>query len=247
MNKKKVYSEKIITELQEKIKKYHLIVSERSEMEATSSQSIEELLESDDEYEGLCVQEVDARDEIYDVLLDGIYAPLVLSKKANKDIGEFIRSMTLSPHQIERHLTFLLEQHREGMKNRLSKIRPISVCGHPRSGVDYLYKQAVMCHVFGIFEASCALCRAICESIVINYNCEKISKLLLHHEKKAIWGILKKDIEPKAPGSIKLYDEINRRANMALHSEAKISSKESLTVIKLLQKFVKKISQSKKF
>lgn len=242
-----MYKDKLKQELFEKIRKYREIDKERSKMEKEYSDlSILELDESNDEYAGLCVQAMDLQEEIDELIIDTKYAPLVgLTGSQIKESDFFMKSSDLSFEQnIEKHLDINLLKLKEEMKKRLKQIKTLRLSASIDQHMYNLYNQVVRCYVYGAFEASCVLCRAIAEFISKEYIIlKKLGHLLpsksRSDQETSIFQILKKKLScsKEIPD---LYYEIKAKANNILHEKEEVTKEQdALYMIRQLQLFIK--------
>ena len=242
-----MYRDKVKKEFLRKISELKSICGQLADIraEANSLKKFEDIVT--DDYLDLIERQASLYSEISEIMIDTKYdllAGLSLDNKTNIDFFYSLFSGN-SDEEIVKNLDFNLLALREGMKERLKKIKivPMEACANKRTAD--LYNQSIRCFIFGAFDASCVLCRAIAESIAkgfIEYHGYKI--LLLGEKKKVgqmtISGILKEKFDmPKE--IIAIYSKIGRKADCILHSQdAKAEENAALEQIELLQAFIKK-------
>ena len=251
------YKEKIKKELFEKIQKHNELLAERDKREAEADEdgiSIAELCEDSDEHAGLCSQILDLQDAIDEDMIDTKYAPLVsLSHDEIKRFDFHIKSSDLSLEQdkvIEKHLDFKLKKFTGEIKNRLRKIKTLRLPAAPFDQRAYcLYGEVVSCFIYGVFQASCALCRAVAEFMVEEYMIRKGQGEALRQAKKwekrkVLAEFIRKTEELRQVE--RAYSEIGDKANRTLHDKSiGVEEKNVLDTIKTLHFFIEKFPQAR--
>jgi len=240
----------------EKIREYHEILRERAVIESENpDMSDSDLCEINDEYACLSRRETVVQDEIESMMLDIRGTPFDnlknLSKTQIKDLRFFVKCANLSYDiNIGTCLDYRWLIIKEEVKKRYKEIRPFMLAENLTPYIKAYYEEAIDCYKFGFFKASCILCRPIIESIAERYikNCGKES--LLHGKNKAKKGRSIPDIFKNELGLpiqiIKLYSQIVAKADNILHEECeKVTQKNALQSIKLLQSFIKKFPSTK--
>ncbi|MBL7197645.1 MAG: hypothetical protein ISS47_06065 [Candidatus Omnitrophica bacterium] len=234
-----MYEEKLKKVLFEKIRNYDEIIKEMSEID-DSGLSTSELFDTNDEYAGFCVQSMDLQDEINELMLDTKYAPLTMltsSQIRNLDFFEISSDLQFEQN-IEKHLNLRLLKLKEEMKTRLKQVKTLRLNVSIDQHIYNLYNQVIRCYVYGAFEASCVLCRAIAEAIADKYTNSGRKSVRTRNQ---IWESLQKapNINKK---TLEIYSKIGSKANKILHSmDEKTSENDTYEAIELLQSFIKKI------
>ena len=245
-----MYEDKLKKELFEKICKYDEIIKAMSKIEE-SDLSIPELFDTNDEYAGFCVQSMDLQDELNELMLDTKYAPLTML--TSSQIGKldfFEESSNLDFEQnIEKHLDLRLLKLKEEMKIRLKQVKTLRLSASVHQHIYNLYNQIIRCYVYGAFEASCVLCRAIAESIAKRFIEHKGHGDLLvdknkHLKTMSIQEILNKKLSISIE-LIGIYSKITNKADKILHEKSgKVEEKDALKAIQLLQSFIKRFPKT---
>jgi len=235
------------TNLFERIREYNRLFEEMSEIENSSEYAIPDQFEINDEYAGLCVQMMDIQDTINEMLIDSKYAPLVMSTdRESRDLNFFIKSSDLSFDQnIEKHLEFRLLILKEEMKKRLKSVKILRVSGDINPRVRFLYDEAVRCFIYGAFDASCVLCRAISEFVLKEFIIKKEYGHLLKEGKRDDLNKMEplpivKKYKLLSNEMIDISYQIKDRANKILHEkDSKTEEEHAIESIELLQNFLK--------
>jgi len=258
-----MYEDKLKKELFEKIRKYHEINKEISERECELGKSgltpelfksIEEYADAfmnDDEYADLFCQLVHLQEEIDELIIDTKYAPLVgLTETQIKDLDFFMKSSDSSFElNIEKHLDTRLLILKEEMKKRLREIEPLRMGSYLDPRTYHIYNEVIRCYIYGAFEASCVLCRAIAEVIAKRFiEYKGYGDLLVGKEKQfkklTVPGILSEKLSIQKE-VIAIYSKIARKADKILHEKnEKAEEKDALEAIGLLQSFIKKFPKT---
>lgn len=240
----------------EKIQEYHQILKERAEIESeTPGIPDSDLCEINDEYACLSSRETVVQDEIERLMLDIRGIPFDnlknLSKDQIRDLKFFVKCAKLSYDvNIGTCLDYQWLTIKEEAKKRYKEIRPFMLAENLTPHIKVYYEEAIDCYKFGFFKASCVLCRPIIESIAERYIENYGKGDLLHGKNKAKKGrsipdILKNELALPIE-IIKLYSQIVDRADNILHKEGeKVTQKNALQAIKLLQCFIKKFPSTK--
>ncbi|MBL7131240.1 MAG: hypothetical protein ISS45_07565 [Candidatus Omnitrophica bacterium] len=245
-----MYEDKIKKELFEKIREYDEIIKEMSGIEETDL-PIPELFDTNDDYASLCVQSMDLLDEINELMLDTKYAPLTgLEPSQIKNLIFFEKSSDLSYEQnVEKHLNLRLLNLKEEMKERLKQVKTFRITSHLNPHTRHIYSEIIKCYIYGAFEASCVLCRAISETMTKKFiEYKGCGHLLVGKNKKdkvrSIQDIclnvldMDKDI-------VSRYTKIGNKADNILHKKDVATEKDAIEMIKLLQDFIEKFPEQK--
>ncbi len=240
-------TDKIKKELFQKIEDWHLFNDKICQIEDELS---DEELNDNEEYQSLLSEQQELESAIRELMIDTKYLPLVgLLSEQKLDLDFFAEGYHPDAEKnIEKGLEYILMNWKDGMKNRLSKVTPLNLTTtkiSPHSRIYHLYQEAVRCYIFGAFEASSALCRAISETIAKKYIETTEYKDFLYGDKKpqketmSIGKIMKKLSVNKK--TIDLYYSIQGKADKILHcKEEKTEEKEAYEIICELQNFIKK-------
>ena len=240
----------------EKIQEYHEILAERAEIESKNPGiSDSDLCEINDEYACLSRRETVVQDEIERLILEIRGIPFDNLKNLNKtqirDLKFFVKCAKLTyDANIGTCLDYRWLIIKEEVKKRYKEIRPFMLAENLTPHIKVYYKEVIDCYEFGFFKASCVLCRPIIESIAKRYikNCGKGHLLVgKDNDKKvrSILDILKNELAMPIE-IIKLYSKIVGKADNILHVEdEKVTQKNALQAIKLLQSFIKKFPSTK--
>lgn len=240
----------------EKIQEYDEILGEIAEIEEKNPDvTIPDLCEINDEYAGLSARVIDVQDEIERLILDIRGIPFDNLKNLNKTqiryLKIFVKGAKLTYEaNIGKCLDYRWLIMKEEVKKRYKEIRPLMLAENLTPHIKIYYKEAIDCYEFGFFKASCVLCRPIIESIAERYikNCGKGNLLVgKNNDKKvrSIPDILKNELAMPIE-IIKLYSQIVGKADNILHVEdEKVTQKNALQAIKLLQSFIKKFPSTK--
>ena len=244
-----MYEDKIKKALFEKIHKLYEVIAEQCDIEEDNDD-----YDDDDTYLGLVSQEMDLRDEIDALILDTKYAPLTgLTDMQIKELNTFIEIGDLSIEQIEKniekHLDYRLLTLKEAMKQRINQIEPLRLTAYLDRHIRYLYGEVIRCYVYGAFEASCVLARAITEYIAKKHiENEGYTNMLSGKNKTSktmsMPEILEKVLSiPK--DVVSLYKKVGNKADNILHKKGeKAEEKDALETIKYLQNFIEKFPKS---
>lgn len=240
----------------EKIQEYHSILVEIAEIEEKNPDvTILDLCEINDEYSCLSSRQFDVQEEIESMILDIRGIPFDNLKNLNKtqisDLKFFVKCAKFTyDANIGKCLDYRWLIMKEEVKKRYKEIRPLMLAENLTPHIKIYYKEAIDCYEFGFFKASCVLCRPIIESIAERYikNCGKGHLLVgKDNDKKvrSIPDILKNELAIPVE-IIKLYSQIVGKADNILHVEdEKVTQKNALQAIKLLQSFIKKFPSTK--
>lgn len=244
----------------EKLRELHEVIEERDEIEKNLDYTYEEIIQDEDlvdehiDYLGLCSKEMDLQDEIKALMFDTKYTLLTgLTNNQINELSFYVKSANLEDpilrEKIEKDLDIRLLQLREEIKNRESKIKPLHLTINVELRVKYLYRKIIRCFVYGAFEESCVLCRAVAEFIAKEFiKAKKLEHLLPSKERKreemSILQILtRKSLVPEEITD--LYFDIKEKANRILHERDEIAEEGStLETIGLLQSFIEKFPRT---
>ena len=244
----------------EKLRELQEVIEERDEIETNLDYTYEEIIEDEDlvdehiDYLGLCSREMDLQDEIRMLMFDTKYAPLTgLSNKQINELSFYVKSANLDDpilrEKIEADLDIRLLKLREEIKDRQSKIKPLHLTRHVELRIYHLYNEVIRCFVYGAFEASCILCRAVAEFVATEYiKSKKRAHLLPSKERKSeelsILQILKRELSVEKE-IIDLYGAIKEKANNVLHEkDEKTEEEDALDTIRLFQSFIEKFPRN---
>jgi len=252
-----VYTDELRKELFKKIKDWAEVNQKicRIENEA-SGMSFDDLIESHEEYGELCFRAEELRNEIESVMIGTKYFPLFgLGSKQKEVLDIFAEAKSLDHDKnIEKHLDLHLIGLQEDVKRRLAEVKPLylTTAINPNSRIYRFYNEAIRCYIYGAFEASSVLCRAICETIAKRYIENTKYKDFLYGKQKtdesapSIGKILKKLSINK--NAVDLYYRIGSNADEILHSKnEKTAEKEACKTISHLQSFIKEFYQEQDF
>ena len=249
-----MYKEELKKEILEKFSELRDVAEERDEIEENSGLSYMELRykSNDTLYGELCHREMQLIDAIRGMLLDTKYAPLTgLTDEQIKELSFYADSTNLDDsilrEKIENNLNIMLLKLRGEIKERERQVKPLYLTAHIDERNYELYRQVIKCYVYGTFEASCVLCRAIAEVIAKRLIEKKGYGDWLAGQKKelkrlSIAGILREKllIDNKV---VETYSKIARKADKILHKKnEKTEEKNALESIKLLQFFIKQVT-----
>lgn len=254
------YEDKLKREVFEKLCELYEVVDERDEIEENLDYTYSEIIEDDDlvdehtDYLGLCSKEMDLQDEIRMLMFDTKYAPLTgLTNSQINKLSFYVKSANpndpILREKIEKDLDIQLLKLREEIRNRQSKIKPLHLTINVELRAYHLYKEIVRCFVYGAFEASCVLCRAVAEFIAKEYiKSKKLAHLLpskkRESEELGILQILKRKLLVKEE-IVNLYAAIKEKANNILHERDERTEEEgALETIQLLQSFIEKFPKT---
>lgn len=250
-----MYEDEIKKELFKKLRELRDVIDERDEIEESLDYTYSEIIEDEDladehiDYLGLCSKEMDLQDEIRLLMLDTKYALLTcLTNSQIKELNFYVKSANpedlILREKVEMDLDIRLLTLRTEIKERQNKIQPLHLTINVASRVHYLYGEIIRCFVYGAFNASCVLCRAVAEFIAREYIKSKKLGHLLKKNGPSIWVILTKKLSVKKEVT-DLYSNINKKANDILHAgNEKIDEKNTLEVVQLLQSFVEKFPRT---
>jgi len=252
--------DRIKERLFEILRELHEVIEERDEIEKNMDHTYEEIIQDEDlvdehiDYLGLCSKEMDLQDEIRMLMFDTKYAPLTrLSNKQINELSFYVKSANSSDpilwEKIETDLDIRLLKLKEEIKDRQNKIKPLHLTINVELQVYHLYSEIIRCFVYGAFEASCVLCRAVAEFIAKEYiKSRGLDHLLPSKERKneeiPMLQILKRKLSVKKE-IIDSYDAIKEKANNVLHEKDERTGEESaLEIIQLLQSFIEKFPRT---
>jgi len=247
-----MYENKLKKALFEKIREWGKVNEKISQIEDEAKNlSFDELIESNDEYGALCMQAEDFRSEIEELLIDTKYFPLLgLTDKQKMILDCFSQSPSLDyDKNIEKHLDLKLLELKDDMKERLGKVKPLHLTVNIDPRTRYFYNEVIRCFIYGAFEASCVLCRAIAEVIAKRFiEYKGYSDLLVGKEtqlkKLTVPGILTEKLSVQKD-VIEIYSKITRKADGILHERSeKAEEKDALESVKLLQSFIEKFPKT---
>lgn len=241
-----MYSDKLKKEVFKKIRRYDEINRRICEIEEEFPDvSQEELLDENSEYGPLCLDLLDLESDIEELMLDTKYSPLVgLTINQSKQLFFFEKIQSLNNEKnLEKILDIKLLELKDGMKERLRKVRPLKLTSPIDSQIPYLYKKIIRCYIDGSFEASCVLCRAISEFLIKEHIKKKgYGHLLKGKEEDTTKMSLPRIIKQHkllTRKTIGVYYKIMERANNILHEkDVKTEDIHALTSIELLQSFI---------
>jgi len=247
-----MYEDKIKKELFEKIRK--IIEINEETLEVMADESFDPADNS--KFEDLFCESIDLQDEINELLIDTKYIPLVgLSEEQLKDLDTYLKDrekthvfdngkeIIQDGKEIEKHFDIQLLNFKEDMKNRIHKLKHLRMTTHLDQKTTHFYNEVVRCYIYGAFEASCVLCRAITETLAKRFiEYKGYGHLLAGANNKAktmsvqdiCLNILKIDKDV-----ITLYTKIGNNADKILHQKEMIGENTALKMIELLQSFIK--------
>ena len=246
-----MYEDKIKEELFEKI--YDLFKNHEKikEMERNTNLPKDKLYATD-EYCELANHSMELLVDAQELMVETKYIPLtglpIELMKILDDLAE--RSDADIDNYIEKHLDDRLVHLKEEMMERIAQVKALRLTEHLDPHTCHIYNEIIRCFIYGAFEASCVLCRAIAELMAKNFIEHKgYGQLLVgknrHLKKISIQEIL--DQDPLMPaGIVKKYSQITNKANNILHKKNKgTEEKEALETIHLLQSFIKEFPSTK--
>ena len=250
-----MYHDELKKEVFAKISKYNQINQKISKIEDEFSEiPVEELIDEHEEYGPLCYDLLDLESEIEKDMIDSKYLLFFgLSTLQKKELIFFSEVKSLDfEKNMEKHLDFKLAQVKDSIKKRLQNVKSLRLTVNIHSRVYHLYSEAIRCYIYGAFEASSVLCRAISETIAKKHIETTQYKELLYGRKKpdrevlSIAQILKKlSIDEKI---ISIYRKIGGQADAILHNK-NVRTDESIAYkqISYLQSFITKFYKDPDF
>jgi len=226
-------------------------------MELDASDNV--LNEDDEEFQEAMRELIALDEQIKELKISTIYCPLV-GEPEELNIGYGARPSYVpfllstgktemgylgTEKTIEKHLENELASFREDMKRRVALIGSLHLTAElpPRS--REIYRQIVKSFIFGIFDGSCVLCRALIEQLAKRYIVFNDMEVLLEGKKRSekspgIIEILSQKLQVDN-SVIKLYGEIASKADNILHKDhIRASEEETLKIIQKTQKLVSK-------
>jgi len=241
-----MYEDKIREELFTKIRRYYEVICQIADNDNGKT------LIDNEEYYGLCDEEFDLAEDISNLWFDTKYTPLTnLSVDEIVDLKYFphmLEQYDIVVADIEKYLDAKLVELKEAMRQRLEKIKPLHLPFYLPRNLYYRYRETVTCYVYGAFNATCTLCRAIVEGVAKKYINDRGYGRLLKGKKtgknKCIAEILEMVGAPRE--SISIYKKITNKADSILHEIHKEGATEesSLETLNLLQLFIKKFPKT---
>ena len=246
-----MYEDKIKEELFGKIYELFKTRKEMTEMEHNSNLPESELYATD-EWQGLMDQSMELLVDAQELMVETKYIPLTgLPIELMKEL-DYLAELSDADidNYIEKHLDARLLHLKEEMMERIAQVKALRLTAHLDPHTGHVYNEVIRCFIYGLFDASCVLCRAIVELMAKKFIEHKgYSHLLVgknkHLKKVSIQEIL--DQDPLMPAGItKRYSQITNKANNILHKKNKgTEEKEALEIIRLLQSFIKDFPSTK--
>ena len=237
-------ADKVKEKLFRKIKEHKEIIDKISQIESSTTEPIE----NNEEYEELCGEAIVIESEIENLMMDARHLPLLgLSKEQKLDLDSFAEGYRADGREnIKQEVQRILIRSHDEWESRLAKVKPINLTTtkiSPYSRIHLLYQEAIRCYIFGAFDASSVLCRAISEQIAKEYIKTTEYKDSLHGDKKpeqkimSISEIMEKlSVDKK---TIDLFKKIQVKVDLILHEKEEITSeKEAYKTISEIQGFI---------
>lgn len=246
-----MFEEKLKKELLEKIRELFINILKRDKIEQEYGLSDddfgsawEELLTNNEEYANLIEKGLELHDQIGLMLVDTKYFPILgLSDKQNDILGILLGSkFNIEEKHLEKYLDMLFMKLKDEMKERLGKVKVLYLTKHIDPTTHYFYKEVITCYIFGVYEASCALCRAITQTMTERFIIGKGYGDLLAGKNKEKKKMSIQEICLKILGLDKtlvaLYVRIDNKASNILHRKEVATEDDTLKMIKNLQEFI---------
>lgn len=246
-----MFEEKLKKELLEKIRELLINLLKRDKIEKEHGLSDddfgpawEELLANNEEYFNLTEKGLELHDRIGLMLVDTKYFPILgLSDKQNDILGILLEAkFDVGEKQLEKHLDILFVKLKDEMKERLRKVKPLRLTKHIEPRTHFFYREVITCYIYGAYEASCALCRAITQTMAERFIIGKGYGDLLagkNRDKKqmSIQEICLK-ILSLDKALVALYTGIDNKASNILHRKEVATEEDALKMIRNLQEFI---------
>lgn len=266
-----MYEKKLISELIKKISQKNELINKLSEIyydaqgKFEEAEELGEFLATNKEFREWTNNVLDLEDEIEALKVDTKYFPLIgesetstrelgsssgystrIKSKLNTGKGEVPIDCLIGANKekaIGRYLEHQLVVLREDMQQRLAKIGSLHLKIELDPRVKIMYGQVIKCFVFGMFDASCILCRSISEfllkKLIKKAGYGNLIKGKKEDSRKVSLPKIAKQYKLLNKEKVNIYYDIAERANNILHEEdTKIEEKHALTSIELLQSFI---------
>jgi len=247
-----MYEEKLKKELLEKIRELFINILRREKIEKEHGLSddeyglpFENLLENNEEYRNLTENGLELHNQIDLMLVDTKYFPILgLSNNQNKILSILLESKyNIEEKQLEKYLDMLFVKLKDEMKERLKKVKSLYLTKHIEPRTHYFYREIITCYVYGAYESSCVLCRAIAQTMAERFIVDKGYENLIVGKNKEKKGMSIQEICLKTLGMNKnivaLYTKIDNKASNILHRKEVATEEDALKTIMLLQEFIK--------
>ena len=255
-----MYEDKIKKELFEKIRKYNEIGGKLCDIATDHPFDPMDNIE----FEGLSAQFSRLLDEINELLIDTKYLPLFgLTEEQKSALDYFLKgseepmifeSATIDGREVkvtkfenneavEKHLDLSLLKLKEEMKERIHKVKTLRMTAYLDPKTSHFYNEVIRCYIYGAFEASCVLCRAITETLAKRFIAFKGYGHLLTGTKGKSKAMSVQEICLKTlkidEKIVALYTKIGNKADKVLHQKELIGEDVAIELIELLQSFIK--------
>jgi len=254
------YKDKLYHQLRETLRTYLVIIMQLGDIEDKSGLSEKEFDERiingdyiNEKHEHLQEQATQLKKDLAKIMVDA--KSLIMQdlpgkfKGLIKDIEKILsEDIKLAGRE---HLQFYFDFNKDDIEKRLKDIHLLCLENtYPHARIYELYGEAINCYIWGSFNASAILCRAIVEMIAVTRISFGKYKYLLSGKNKdhkiySLINILEKELKDSISDSemvedlLRLYKRICSKADSILHNkDEKASEKDALTSIKYLQKFI---------
>ena len=149
---------------------------------------------------------------------------------------------------IEDYLKLQLVKNQEDMKRRLGLLTTLKLGFELAPCIRHLYQQMTMLFVYGFFEATAAMARAVGEAaekeVILRCGAaDQLGNKKKDSSKKEPWEVLLNLGVSQEILDIKRY-KIAREASRALHSKGKVLEASALEIIEATKSFLEKLFQA---
>lgn len=203
-----------------------------------------ELLQSNEEHQNLVNKQRELNEQINSMLIDTKYFPLLgLNDIQSKVLGFLSESeWKIEEKDIEKYLDILFVKLKDEMKERMNKVKSLYLTKHIETRTYDLYRKVITCYIYGEYEASCVLCRAITQATAERFIIGKGYEDLIAGKNKEKKQMSIQEICLKILGIDKnivvLYTKIDNKASNILHRKETITEEDMLKIIMYLQEFI---------
>jgi hypothetical protein len=132
------------------------------------------------------------------------------------------------------------------MKERLNKVKTLYLTKHIEPRTHYFYREVITCYIYGAYEASCVLCRAITQTMAERFIIGKGYEELIVGKNKEKKRMSIQEICLKILGLDKnvvvLYTKIDNKASNILHRKELATEEETVKNDNVIAGFYKKFS-----
>jgi len=246
-----MFEEKLKKELLEKIRELFINILKRDKIEEEHGISDDdfgpawqELLGNNEEYFNLTEKGLELHDQIGLMLVDTKYFPILgLSDKENDVLSILLKSnFNIEEKQLEKYLDTLFVKLKDEMKERLRKVKSLYLKKHIEPSTYFFYREVITCYIYGAYEASCTLCRAITQTMAERFIIGKGYGNLLAGKNKDKKQMSIQEICLKIlnldKALVALYTGIDNKASNILHRKQVATEEDTLKMIKNLQEFI---------